>query len=105
MKAPTYNVNATGSNVVFGNASGNFTASSVQQAEKAIEESGGDDKAELLALLNEVKEIADNLLQGKAIQPKPGLKEKLSIHFEKHGWLYGALVAVLGEGAIAFFLK
>ncbi len=89
-------------NMIFGNVSGSTLSvdNSVNQIEKMIEEQGGDDKEELLSLLDEVKELVENIQTSRSIPKQKKLFEKISNHLEKHGWFYSAIVQLLGTAAL-----
>ena len=101
----TYNVenfSAIRSNFVFGDVI-NSTLSidnSIKTIEEKIEECGGEDKETLLSLLSEVKELIENFEATRQIPKNKGLINRLSMHLEKHGWFYGAVVNLLGMAAI-----
>ncbi|MEA4892467.1 MAG: hypothetical protein VB085_07880 [Peptococcaceae bacterium] len=99
-------INAQGGNVVFGDVV-NSTFSidnSVTKIEEMIEEKGGEDKAELLTVLEEVKAIAEQISATGKIETKPSLRERLSRHLEKHSWFYGEIVGLLGSVALKLTL-
>lgn len=73
---------------------------SVHRIENEIEEKGGEDKAELLALLDEVKELMENIEASRTIPKQKGLFNRISAHLATHGWFYGEIVALLGQQAI-----
>ena len=89
-------------NLVFGNVSGSTLTvdNSIHQIEQAIDEKGGEDKEELHELLDEVKELIENIQSSRAIPKQKKLFEKISNHMEKHGWFYGAVVQLLGTAAL-----
>lgn len=88
--------------MVFGNVSGSTLTvdNSIHQIEQAIDEKGGEDKKELHELLDEVKELIENIQSSRAIPKQKKLFEKISNHMEKHGWFYGAVVQLLGTTAL-----
>lgn len=88
-------------NIVFGDVSGSTLSvdNSIHEIERAIEEHGGDDKAELYELLDEVKELIENIQISRSIPKQKKLFQKLSDHMAKHGWFYGAVVQLLGTAA------
>lgn len=93
---------ANGSNFILGDAI-NSTLSidnSTQRIEKEIEEKGGEDSQELLALLEEVKEYIENMQESKHVAKNKGLFAKLSNHLEKHGWFYGEVIGLLGTAVL-----
>ena len=61
----------------------------------------GTDKEELLEILEEIKELMDNIETSRSIPKQKGLFKKLSTHMTKHGWFYAEIVALLGQQAIA----
>jgi len=94
-------INATGSNVVLGDVL-NSTLSidnSIQKIESEIEEKGGEDKEALHALLEETKELIENIQLSRTIPKNKGFFNRLSDHLQKHGWFYAQIVALLGKAA------
>ena len=87
---------------VFGTVSGSTLTvdNSIHQIEQAIDEKGGEDKEELHELLDEVKELIENIQSSRAIPKQKKLFEKISNQMEKHGWFYGAVVQLLGTAAL-----
>ena len=69
---------------------------SIHEIEKLIDEKGGDDKAELLAVLEDAKAILNESVSTKKLVQKPGFAERLTGHLAKHGWFYGAILQLLG---------
>ncbi len=88
-------------NLIFGNVSGSTLTvdNSIHQIEQAIDEQGGTDKEELHELLNEVKELIENIEASRSIPKQKKLYQRISDHMEKHGWFYGAVVQLLGTAA------
>ena len=89
-------------NIVFGNVS-NSTLSvdnSIHEIERMIDEHGGEDKAELSELLEEVKELIENMQASRNIPKQKKLFQRLNDHIVKHGWFYGAVVQLLGTAAL-----
>ncbi|MDL2288987.1 hypothetical protein LJC32_06420 [Oscillospiraceae bacterium OttesenSCG-928-F05] len=89
-------------NMVFGNVSGSTLSvdNSIHQLEKDIEEQGGEDKEDLLAILEEVKELIENIESSRSIPKQKKLFERINGHLVKHGWFYGAVVQLLGTAAM-----
>lgn len=95
-------ITATGSNIVLGDVI-NSTFSidnSVSRIEQEIEEKGGAEKAELKELLEDVKELIENMQDSRHIPKNKGLFSRLSNHLEKHGWFYGEVVGLIGAAAL-----
>ena len=95
-------ITATGSSIVIGDVI-NSTFSidnSVTRIEHEIEEKGGEDKEELEAILEEVKELIENMQDSRHIPKNKGLFARLSDHLEKHGWFYGEVVGLIGAAAL-----
>ena len=89
-------------NIVFGNVS-NSTLSvdnSIHEIERMIDEYGGEDKAELSELLEEVKELIENMQASRNIPKQKKLFQRLNDHIVRHGWFYGAVVQLLGTAAM-----
>lgn len=89
-------------NLVFGNDSDSMLTvdNSIHKIEQAIEENGGTDKEELYKILNDVKELIENIQTSRTIPKQKKLFARISDHMEKHGWFYGAIVQLLGTAAI-----
>lgn len=101
----TYNIgqiNAQGGIITLGDVvnSTQSIENSIQRIENLIEEKGGDDKEELHSILNETKEIINEISETKEIKPKKGFIEKLSNHISKHGWFYGSIITLLGTAVL-----
>lgn len=89
-------------NIVFGNVS-NSTFSvdnSIHEIERMIDENGGEDAEELRDLLNEVKELIENMQASRSIPKQKKLFQRLNDHVVRHGWFYGAVVQLLGTAAM-----
>ena len=97
-----HNFTATGSNVNLGTLSHSTmtTKNTVSFIEKEIEEKGGEDKEELRDLLEEIKELCDNIHANKSLPKSKNLMNRISKHFETHGWFYGAIVQLIGTAAM-----
>ena len=65
-----------------------------------IDEKGGEDKEELLELLEEVKELLENIQTSRSIPKQKKLFQRISDHVAKHGWFYGAIVQLLGTATM-----
>ena len=87
---------------MFGNVSDSMLTvdNSIHKIEQAIEENGGTDKEELYKILNDVKELIENIQTSRTIPKQKKLFARISDHMEKHGWFYGAIVQLLGTAAI-----
>ena len=88
--------------------SGNFIAgdainssfsvdNSIQDIEKMIEEMGDCDKDSLKEILDEVKELIENIESSRSIPKQKGLFKKISNHMTRHSWFYAEIVALLGQ--------
>ncbi len=96
------NLNATGSSFNFGTMS-NSTLNSqnvISDLEKEIEKNGGEEKEELKDLLEQVKELCENIKTSEQLPKSKTLMNKLSNHLEKHGWFYGAVVNLIGTAVM-----
>lgn len=93
---------ATGSNVILGDAinSSLTVDNSIQRIEKRIEDDGGEDKETLKGLLDEAKELIENIQATRQIPKNKGFFNRLSLHLEKHGWFYGEIVGLLGNAVL-----
>lgn len=89
-------------NIVFGNVSGSTLTvdNSIHEIERMIDENGGEDADELRDLLNEVKELIENMQSSRSIPKQKKLFQRLNDHVVRHGWFYGAVVQLLGTAAL-----
>lgn len=96
------NLVANSSNVVLGDMINSSVSidNSIKKIESEIEEKGGEDSEELLRLLEEVKELIDNMDDSRYVPKNKSLFSRISNHFSKHGWFYAEVVALLGAEAI-----
>lgn len=101
------NINADRSNVVVGDVTNSTLTidNTINEIEKKIEELGGDDKELLRELLDEAKEVLVNINNSRMIPNNKGFVKRLSDHMSKHGWFYGAIVQLLGTGALTLLGK
>lgn len=97
-----HNLTANGSNVNLGSLSYSTMTieNTISSIEKEIESKGGDDKEELRNLLEEIKELCDNIRANKSLPKSKSLMNRISKHFETHGWFYGAAVQLIGTAAM-----
>lgn len=102
---PIYNIGsitAQGSNVVLGdviNSSLNIN-NAIQKIESEIEQKGAEDKQALYDILEEAKELIDNINDSRKIPKNKGFFSRLTSHFEKHSWFYTEIVSLLGTAAL-----
>lgn len=96
------NLNANGSNINFGNVyDSTFNIdNSYKELERLIDENGNEDKEELKAILEEVKDYIDNISQSKTIGKNKSLFTKIGDHFQKHQWFYQSIVNLIGAEVI-----
>ena len=89
-------------NVVFGNVTSSTLSvdNSIHEIERMIDEKGGEDAAELHDLLEEVKELIDNMQTSRSVPKQKRLFQKINDHVVRHGWFYGAVVQLLGTAAL-----
>lgn len=98
------NINATGSTVFMGDVIGstinmdNLVSRIEQEIEKKCDNE--EDKIELKKLLEETKEIIENIQDSRHIDKRKGFFQKLTEHFDKHGWFYAEVIGLLGETAL-----
>lgn len=102
----TYNVGniyADGSNVVIGdviNSSLNIDNSYTRIENRIEQECNQEDKLEIKELLEETKEIIDNMKKNGSIGQRKSFFKKLTDHACKYGWLYAEIVNLIGNAAI-----
>lgn len=107
LSSNTYNINnltANNSNLIMGdviNSTLNID-NSVAKIEQMIEEkcNNEDDKKVLYELLEETKEIVENMNDSKHIYKRKGFLKKLTEHFDKHNWFYAEIVGFLGQAVL-----
>lgn len=89
-------------NMVFGSVTNSTLTvdNSIHEIERMIEERGGKDAEELYDLLNEVKELVENMQSSRSIPKQKRLFQRLNDHVVRHGWFYGAVVQLLGTVAL-----
>lgn len=102
----TYNVGniyADGSNVVIGDVRDSFLNidNSFSRIENKVEqECDQEDKFEINELLEEAREIIDNMKKNGSIGQRKSFFKKLTEHACKYGWLYAEIVNLIGTAAI-----
>ena len=102
----TYNVGniyADGSNVVIGdviNSSLNIDNSYTRIENRIEQECNQEDKLEIKELLEETKEIIDNMKKNGSIGQRKSFFKRLTDHACKYGWLYAEIVNLIGNAAI-----
>ena len=96
------NITTNGSNIFFGDVTNSSFSidNSISNIEKEIAEKGGDDAEELKAILDEVKELIENIDDSRHIPKNKGLFQKITGHLDKHGWFYAEIVGLLGTAAM-----
>ncbi|MEL7657583.1 MAG: hypothetical protein AAGU75_16940, partial [Bacillota bacterium] len=95
----TYTFNNS-SNIIAGSQTFASMQIDFKQIEEQIQESGGTDKELLHELIKEIK----NTFEEKDSLPK-GTLTRFSELLEKHSWLTGSLVQILGSAAIQFLFQ
>lgn len=104
-QSPTFNIheiNAKDSIFTFGDVI-NSTQSidnSIRYIKDQIEEKGGSDKEELRSILDEAKNIIDEMQKTKEIKVNKSFTERLTGHLSKHGWFYGSTISLLGTALL-----
>ena len=102
----TYNVGniyADGSNVVIGdviNSSLNIDNSYTRIENRIEQECNQEDKLEIKELLEETKEIIDNMKKNGSIGQRKSFFKRLTDHACKYSWLYAEIVNLIGNAAI-----
>jgi len=100
-------INASNANIIFGDVSNSSLVvdNSISNLKEKIENEGGDDKEELLSLLEEFKEILENIEESRHIPKNKGFTNRLSGHLDKHGWFYAEIVNLLGMVGLKLFMN
>lgn len=88
------------SNIIAGSQAAATMNVNIGEIEAAIEKHGGTDKAELLAMVMEIKEAFE-----KQDTLSKGSLARFSETLEKHSWITGSLIQLLGSAAIQFFIR
>lgn len=99
-------INAPNGNVVIGdviNSSLNAD-NSIHRIQDMIDEKGGDDKEMLLGLLDEFKEIIENIEETRYIPKSKSFMNRVSNHLNKHGWFYAEIVNLLGTVGVKLLM-
>lgn len=95
-------IGSIGGNYIGGNVN-NSTVSienSIIDLQKRIDSQGGADTEELKEILEDVKELIENIESSRLIPKQKQLFKKLSDHASKHGWFYAEIVSLLGQHII-----
>ena len=92
-------INAPNGNVVIGDVINSSLTidNSIHRIQEMIDEKGGDDKEILSELLDEFKEILENIEETRHIPKNKGFMNRVSSHLSKHGWFYAEIVGLLGS--------
>lgn len=92
-------INAPNGNVVIGDVINSSLTidNSIHRIQEMIDEKGGDDKEVLSELLDEFKEILENIEETRHIPKNKGFVSRVSSHLSKHGWFYAEIVGLLGS--------
>ena len=96
-------INADGSNLVLGdvNNSNLIIDSSFTKIEKRIqEECDKEDIIKMKELLEEAKEIAENIKENSVVEKRKNFFKKLTEHACKYGWFYAEIVNLIGTVVI-----
>ena len=75
--------------------------SHITQIEKDIEEKADvDDKKNLKEILEDAKEIMENIKNNGVIEKRKGFFKKLTEHANKYGWFYAEIVNLIGTAVL-----
>lgn len=103
----TYNfgdIHASNSNLVLGEVKNSILNidNSISMIEQKIDVKceNDEERQELKALLEETKEIVENIKESRHIDKRKSFFQKLSTHLEKHSWFYAEIVGLLGQTAL-----
>lgn len=76
--------------------------SHITQIEKEIEEKADDDdRKNLKEILEDAKEIMENIKNNGVIEKRKGFFKKLTEHANKYGWFYAEIVNLIGTAVLA----
>lgn len=99
VQSVSYTFNSS-SNIIAGSQTNAVMNINIGEIEAEIERNGGDDKAELLAMVIEIMEAFE-----KQNTLSKGSFARFSETLERHSWITGSLVQLLGSAAIQFIMK
>ena len=104
--SPNITITNQNGSVVVGNVTNsNITVNtSISELEKEISEKGGEDKEELLDLLEQVKELCENMKMSNSLPKSKSLMKKISEHFSTHSWFYTQVVQIIGSTVMKIML-
>jgi len=88
------------SNIIAGSQVSTTTIIDIGKIETEIEERGGSDKEELHAM---IREIMQSFERQDTI--RKGSLARFSETLEKHSWITGSLIQIIGTAAIQYFIK
>lgn len=88
------------SNIIAGSQAAATLNVNIGAIEAEIEKNGGTEKAELLAMVMEIKEAFE-----KQDKLSKGFLVRFSETLEKHSWITSSLIQLLGNAAIQFFTR
>ena len=88
------------SNIIAGSQAAATMNVNIGEIESAIEKNGGTEKAELLAMVMEIKEAFE-----KQDKLSRGSLARFSETLEKHSWITSSLIQLLGSAAIQYFIR
>ena len=89
-------------NVIFGDVSNSQLSvdNSIHELASSIDERGGEDADALHEILDEIKELIENIEASRSIPKQKRLAQRITDHASKHGWFYGAVLQLLGTVAL-----
>lgn len=97
------NVNVDGGNFIAGNVVNSVlnVDNRITQIEKIIEEKVDEqDKKNLKEILEDAKEIMENIKNNGVVEKRKGFFKKLTEHANKYGWFYAEVVNLIGTAVI-----
>ena len=96
-----------GSNMFFGDITNSSVSidNSISNIEREIAKKGGEDTEALKAILEEVKELIENINDSRHIPKNKGLFQKITEHLDKHGWFYAEIVGLIGTAALTLLQR
>ncbi len=101
-KAQNITIENKNGSVIIGNVTNSPITinTSISELEKEINEKGGSNKEELLDLLEQVKELCENMEKTKSIPKSKSLMKKITNHISTNNWFYKQIVEIIGAVVI-----
>lgn len=99
-------LNATGSTLIMGDANNStfIMNNAIQEIERQISQRPMEEQQELRDLLDEAKELIENIESTRQIPKNGGFIKRLGSHLDKNKWFYSEIVKLLGSSVVKLLL-